>query len=168
MPLALPDLPFKAPRILSHKRQRNWSRVLILASLLIATSTWAQGPVVSQSNPSYPAELQVTFQWNYSCPAGVACMFRCSGAGYAEHVSQLDVYLGTLPIDNAGQRAPAIFYDFSTREFPHGNGFSISTGVNNLSCQVTGLSVDYSGPPPVRAKPHSSGDASKFMSRSGQ
>ena len=33
------------------------------------------------------------------------------------------------------------------RENSRANGFSISTGLNTLSCQVNGLTLDYSGPP---------------------
>jgi hypothetical protein len=62
--------------------------------------------------------------------------------------------LGTLPLNGVQQeRAAAIFYDFSSREFPHSAGFAISTGINSLSCQVNGLILKYSGPPPKKSKP---------------
>ena len=31
--------------------------------------------------------------------------------------------------------------------FPRGNGFSISTGIGVLGCQVNGMKLEYSGPP---------------------
>jgi hypothetical protein len=75
----------------------------------------------------------------------------------------LDIYLGTLPLNGDQERAAAIFYDFSSREFPHSAGFAISTGINSLSCQINGMNLDYSGPPtdtattplkkPTRARP---------------
>jgi hypothetical protein len=59
----------------------------------------------------------------------------------------LDIYLGTLPLNGDQQeRAAAIFYDFSSREFPRSAGFAISTGINSLSCQVNGMTLNYSGP----------------------
>jgi len=150
-----------------RKSSRNWSGALVLGALLFTTlnSSWAQDAdalPADKPNPNYPAEARITFQWNYSCPTNITCMFRCPGAGGvggAEHVSRLDLYLGSLPTSDEGQRALAVFYDFTTREFPHGNGFSISSGINTLSCQVTGLKLDYSGPPPNKSKPGSPGAA---------
>ena len=143
------------------------SGALIFGALLFATLnlSWAQDADALRAgkpNPAYPPEAQITFQWNYTCPTNITCMFRCPGAGGvggAEHVSRLDLYLGTLPTGDEGQRALAVFYDFSTREFPHGNGFSISSGINTLSCQVIGLKLDYSGPPPKKLKPRTPGEA---------
>jgi hypothetical protein len=62
------------------------------------------------------------------------------------HVSKLNMYLGTIPV-GSNQNAPAVFYDFSTREYSYANGFSISVGLSTLSCQVSGMTLDYSGPP---------------------
>jgi hypothetical protein len=45
------------------------------------------------------------------------------------------------------QNAFALFYDFSTVEFPRANGFVVATGLSSLSCQVNGMTLDYSGPP---------------------
>jgi hypothetical protein len=126
------------------------SRALILATVLLATvnSSWAQVTgAASKPNPPYPSHSRITFQWNYSCPSSRGCSFSCPGAGVANHVTKLDVYLGTLPFGD-DQRVPAVFYNFSTLEFPRANGFNISTGVGNISCQVNGMSLDYSGPPP--------------------
>jgi hypothetical protein len=52
-----------------------------------------------------------------------------------------------------------IFYEFSTVEIPRANGFSITTGINRLSCQVSGMHLDYSGPPKDRSfQPTHSGE----------
>ena len=69
-----------------------------------------------------------------------------SGTGGASHVTKLAIYLGAIPV-GGNQKAPAVVYEFSTREIPRGNGFIISTGINALPCQVNGLTLDYSGPP---------------------
>jgi hypothetical protein len=56
------------------------------------------------------------------------------------------MYLGTIPV-GSDQKAPAVFYDFSTVEIPHSSGFIIGVGLGALSCQVNGLTLDYAGPP---------------------
>jgi hypothetical protein len=61
------------------------------------------------------------------------------------HVIKLNIYLGTISV-GSNQNAPAVFYDYATREIPYGNGFSISVGLSTLSCQVSGMTLDYSGP----------------------
>ena len=66
--------------------------------------------------------------------------------GGASHVTKLAIYLGTIPV-GSNQKVPAVVYEFSTREIPRANGFSVSTGIDTLSCQVNGLTLDYSGPP---------------------
>ena len=140
----------------------NGSRAIILGTLLFATpnSSLAQdagAPPSGKPNPLYPDEAEITFQWNYECPTNRPCTFVCRGAGGgggSDHVTQLDIYLGTLPLNGIQQeRAAAIFYNFSSREFPHSAGFAISTGINSLSCQVNGLILKYSGPPPKKSKP---------------
>jgi len=138
------------------------SRALILGTVLLASvnSSWAQvAGTAGKPNPPYPGDAHITFQWNYACPGSGACSFICAGAGSVYHVTKLDVYLGTLPI-GGDQRVPAIFYNYVTREFPRGNGFSISTSVGTISCQVNGMSLDYSGPPPI-LQPELSADTSK-------
>jgi hypothetical protein len=45
------------------------------------------------------------------------------------------------------ENAYALFYDFSTVEFPRGNGFVVAAGLSSLSCQVNGMTLDYSGQP---------------------
>jgi hypothetical protein len=61
----------------------------------------------------------------------------------ADHVTKLTIYLGTMPFGN--RDAPVLFYDFSTRERPNSSGFSVNAGLSATSCQVNGLTLDYSG-----------------------
>jgi len=110
---------------------------------------------ISESpTPSFLSAAEITSQFNYSCPSNTACSFVCSGGGLSgtEHVTKLTVYLGTMPLGN-NQNAPALFYDFSTRERPNSSGFSISAGLGTLSCQVNGLTLDYVGRPSSRRLP---------------
>src|SRR5467141_2050098 len=82
---------------------------------------------------------------DYSCRTGIACTVVCPG-GEVDHVVKLRLYLGTVLFDGS-QNAPAVFYEMNTREYPHASGFSISPGLTTLSCQVNGMTLDYSGPP---------------------
>jgi hypothetical protein len=139
----------------------NWLCGLIVGTAPFVTlnSSWAQdtGVVTSKPNPLYPDEAEITFQWNYACPENRPCTFVCRGAGGgggSDHVTRLDIYLGTLPLNGVQQeRATAIFYYFSSREFPQSSGFAISTGINSLSCQVNGMILNHSGSPPKKSKP---------------
>ena len=127
--------------------------ILLLAGLL-ANLSWAQNKGAPQSaGPPYPGASDITFQWDYSCPGGKDCSFTCTGTGGASHVTKLTIYLGTIPLGSK-RNVPAVLYDFSTREIPRGNGFSVSTGINTLSCQVNGLTLDYSGPPQEERDAH--------------
>ena len=54
--------------------------------------------------------------------------------------------LRTQPIGDT-EKVGGIFYEFSTVEIPRANGFSLTTGISTLSCQVNGMNLDYSGPP---------------------
>ena len=38
-----------------------------------------------------------------------------------------------------------MFYEFSTAQIPRANGFSLTTGISTISCQVNGMELDYSG-----------------------
>ena len=132
--------------------------------------SWAQNkpPEV----PPFLEGAEITLQLNYSCPTNTACSFACpsgigrgaaaAGAGGpgpaeglgasgnffgASHVTKLNIYLGTLPLGK-GQDSPVLFYEFSTRERPNSSGFSINAGLSATSCQVNGLTLDYSGRPP--------------------
>jgi hypothetical protein len=58
--------------------------------------------------------------------------------------------LGTIPLRGT-EKAFGIFYEFSTTEIPRANGFSLTTGISTLSCQVSGMNLDYSGPPKDRS-----------------
>jgi hypothetical protein len=127
------------------------SRALFLGTLLFVgpflNTSWAQnktGP--TDAGPLFPGTSQIIFQWDYSCPGGRVCSFACPGGGGASHVVKLKMYLGTIPVDSS-QYDRALFYDFSTIEIPHASGFSISVGRGTLSCQVNGMTLDYSGPP---------------------
>jgi hypothetical protein len=121
-----------------------WSRQffgsLLLASQLVNPS-WSQ----DNGTPPYPSGSNITFQWNYSCTNTRICAFSCPGAGGANNITRLTIYLGTIPVGSNQQSA--IFYDFATREVPRGNGFSISGGLSSLACQITGMTLDYSGLP---------------------
>jgi hypothetical protein len=120
--------------------------VMTLAGPLLGPC-WAQSR--AEPGPPYPAGSEITFQWSYSCPSSRGCAFSCLGGGSREgtsHVTKLTVYLGKMPF-GGNQSAFALFYDFSTLEFPRGNGFVVATGLSTLSCQVNGMTLDYSGPP---------------------
>jgi hypothetical protein len=124
---------------------------LLFASAFLSVS-WAQDRAQpSTPVPPYLSGAEITSQFNYSCPSNTACSFICPGAvgGGADHVTKLTIYLGTMTLGN-DQNAPALFYDFSTRERPNSSGFSISAGLSSLSCQVNGLKLDYVGRLPHR------------------
>ena len=125
------------------------SRALLVGTLLFAgpflSMSWAQNKIEpTQTGPSFPF-TKTTFRWDYSCPAGLPCSFVCPGGG-ATHVLKLSLYLGTVAFDSS-QNAPAVFYEFITREFPHSSGLSVGAGLTTLSCQVDGMTLDYSGLP---------------------
>jgi hypothetical protein len=121
---------------------------LVFVSPFLSPS-WAQDK--AQPVPPVLAGAEITSQLNYSCPSNTACSFTCRGGvgGGADHVIKLTIYLGTMALGN-DQNAPALFYDFSTRERANSSGFSISTGLSTLSCQVNGLTLDYLGRLPRR------------------
>ena len=118
------------------------ARVLFLPTLLIAGNLLNQASAREPmaAGPRYPAGYEVTFEWDYSCLK--YCSFSCPGTGGASHVTKLTIYLGTL------QNIPALLYNFSTTEIPTGNGFIVSTdtALITLSCQINGMTLDYSGP----------------------
>lgn len=118
--------------------------MLLFVCPLLSTS-WAQNKTEpTDTGPRYPRTLP--FEWDYSCPgAGRDCSFVCTGER-AVHVTKLRINLETITLEGS-QKAPAVFYDFSTIEIPQGSGFAISAGLSTLACQVSGLRLDYSGPP---------------------
>ena len=107
--------------------------LLFFGLVLIAVSMQAKADQL----PSYPAGSEITFQWVYSCPSSKGCAFACPRAGSASHVTKL-----------AADKHPlALFYEYATLDNPRGYGFSIDTGLGTLACQVSGMMLDYSGPP---------------------
>jgi hypothetical protein len=97
-----------------------------------------------QPNFSFPAGVEITSQWNYSCRDSKPCAFSC---GSADSVKALTMYLGTIPVGN-NQRNLVLFYFYSTATLPHNYGFRISGGpASTLSCDVSGMTLDYAGPP---------------------
>ncbi len=88
---------------------------------------------------------EVAFEWQYSCTGGKACSFTCPGSGGASSVNKLTLQLGSIAL-GGDQRAFGVFYQFSTAQIPQANGFSLTTGISTLSCQVNGMDLDYSGP----------------------
>jgi hypothetical protein len=124
---------------------------LVLGGVLLSggpfvQSLSAQDGKRSEGGPSDPGASEVAFEWQYSCTNGKGCSFNCPGAGGAANVTKLTMHLGTIPL-RGDQRAFGIFYEFSTMQIPRANGFSITTGISTLSCQVNGMNLDYSGPP---------------------
>ncbi len=140
--------------------REGWmSRAVFLGTLLLAgpflgmpwaqnswaQNSWAQNKTEpSQTAPPFPFTKTI-FRWDYSCPVNIACTVVCPG-GEVNHVIKLSLYLGTVLFDSS-QNAPAVFYELNTREYPHASGFSINPGLATLSCQVNGMTLDYSGPP---------------------
>jgi hypothetical protein len=124
--------------------------VLPFTSPFLSVS-WAQDKAQLPTPPPYLSGAEITSQLNYSCPSDTACSFTCPGGvgGGADHVTKLTIYLGTMPLGK-DQNAPAMFYNFSTRERANSSGFSISAGLSTLSCQVNGLKLDYVGRLPRR------------------
>ena len=98
-----------------------------------------------RSDPPYLGASEVAFEWQYSCVNGKACSFNCPGSGGASNVTKLTLQLGSIPL-SGDQKAFGIFYKFSTMQIPRANGFSLTTGISTLSCQVNGMDLDYSGP----------------------
>ena len=133
--------------------------IATLLFVLFSSMSWAQDKTQPPTPvPPVLAGAEITSQLNYSCPSNTACSFICPGGvgGGADHVIKLTIYLGTMSLGN-DQNAPALFYDFSTRERPSSSGFSISTGLSTLSCQLNGLTLDYVGRLPRRQQGPSPG-----------
>jgi hypothetical protein len=121
------------------------SRTLSLGTLVFAFLSlnvcWAQNKA---DEPAFPFTKTI-FRWDYSCPSGTSCSFACPGqAGSTDHLIKLRLTLEAISIDG-GQAVPAIFYEFTTKEYPHASGFSIGSGLTILSCRVLGMGLDFSG-----------------------
>jgi hypothetical protein len=111
-----------------------------------ARLAWAQGTVESPVPPNFrfPPGAEITFQWNYTCRGAKPCVFSC---GTADRVKALTIYLGTIPVGSY-QRNSVIFYFYSTETIPYSDGFRINGGpASTLACDVTGMTLDYAGPP---------------------
>ena len=122
---------------------------ILFAGLIFSTSwaqkSWAQNkPEPTQIGPHFPFTKTI-FQWEYSCQGGEACSFLCPG-GVITQVTKVRVYLGAVSIDGS-QNTPAVYYEYNSRQFPNGSGFGISSGVSTLYCQMSGMTLDYYGPP---------------------
>ena len=147
---------------------------LLLVGLPLAVSLLADDEKRSEAGPPYPGYSEIVFEWQYSCPTGRGCSFTCPGSGGASNVvrlasggasnvtnlasgggsnvTKLAIHLGTIPLRGT-EIAFGVFYEFSTIEIPRANGFSLTTGISALSCQVSGMNLDYSGPPRHRSLP---------------
>jgi hypothetical protein len=96
------------------------SRALFLGTLLFAglflNMSWAQNKTEpTQTRPPFPFS-KTTFQWEYSCPGGVACSFSCPG-GETTQVIKLSLYLGTVSFDGS-QNAPPCSTNSTREDFP--------------------------------------------------
>ena len=121
---------------------------LVLGSILLVTGASAQSLSAQDGKRSDAPHLgasDVAFEWRYSCLSGKACSFSCPGSGGASNVTKLTLQLGSIPL-SGDQKAVGVFYKFSTMQIPQANGFSLTTGISTLSCQVNGMDLDYSGP----------------------
>jgi hypothetical protein len=120
----------------------------LMASAFMGVA-WAQERRVDPTSPvpphfSFPAGTEITFQWNYTCRSSKPCAFSC---GRTNSVKALTIYLGTIPF-GSNQRNSVIFYFYSTVTVRYNDGFRISGGpASTLSCNVSGMTLDYSGPP---------------------
>jgi len=105
-------------------------------------ASWAE----NRDEARLPEGSDITYQWSYSCPKRMACGFSCPGTGTANHATKLNVYLGKMPVAT-DQAVLVLFYSYSTRYVPRGSGFSMDSGLGTLACQVSGMTLDYFGPP---------------------
>jgi hypothetical protein len=119
---------------------------LVLGGILFVGSALVQASAQEskRAEENIPGASEVAFEWQYSCPSGKGCSFTCPGSGGASSVTKLTLQLGSIPV-GANQRAFGVFYKFSTLQVPRANGFSLTTGISTLSCQVNGMDLDYYG-----------------------
>jgi hypothetical protein len=120
---------------------------LVLGGILLVGGALVQSARAQDSKraeENIPGASEVAFEWQYSCPSGKGCSFTCPGSGGASSVTKLTLQLGSIPV-GANQRAFGVFYKFSTLQVPRANGFSLTTGISTLSCQVNGMDLDYYG-----------------------
>ena len=130
-----------------HRVFRNFQS-LVLGCILLVSGALVQSLSAQdgkRSDTPYLGASEVAFEWQYSCVNGKACSFNCPGSGGASNVTKLTLQLGSIPL-GGDQKAFGVFYKFSTMQIPRANGFSLTTGISTLSCQVNGMDLDYSGP----------------------
>ena len=130
-----------------HRVFRNFQSlvfgcILLVSGALVQSLSAQDG---KRSDTPYLGASEVAFEWQYSCINGKACSFNCPGSGGASNVTKLTLQLGSIPL-GGDQKAFGVFYKFSTMQIPRANGFSLTTGISTLSCQVNGMDLDYSGP----------------------
>jgi hypothetical protein len=147
--MALPSQLKLKPNSLSimHRVSESF-KSLVLGCLLLVSGALVQSLSAQdgkRSDAPYLGASEVAFEWQYSCTNGKACSFSCPGSGGASNVTKLTLQLGSIPLGD-DQKAFGIFYKFSTMQIPRANGFSLTTGISTLSCQVNGMDLDYSGP----------------------
>jgi hypothetical protein len=126
---------------------KSFHALVMAAALLVgwpSASLSAQDTKGTGAALPYPSGFENAFEWRYSCASGRNCSFSCPGSGSASHVTKLAMHLGTIRLGT--QDVSGIFYEFSTVEIPRSNGFSVTTGISTISCQVNGMNLDYSGP----------------------
>jgi hypothetical protein len=138
---AFPLLVFHQHLLESAMVRETCVAALLLLSGLCSDRSLAQ----YRAELPYPVGSDVTSQWTYSCPSS-RCAFSCPGAGGASHVTKLTIFMGRMHI-GSDQSPFALFYEYSTKYIQRGNGFTIDTGLGTLACQVSGMKLDYSGPP---------------------
>jgi hypothetical protein len=120
---------------------------LLITSGLTGFAGAQEAAVESPVPPNFrfPVGADITFQWNYTCRGGnKPCVFSC---GTADRVKAVTIYLGTIPVGSYARNS-VIFYFYSTATIPYSDGFRINGGpASNLRCDVSGMTLDYSGPP---------------------
>jgi hypothetical protein len=131
---------------------------VVLGGVLFVSVPLA-GPLLAQD--AKPAEVgskpngsEIAYEWQYSCPDSKACSFTCPASGGASGVTKLSIQLMTIPLGST--KVAGVFYDFSTVAIPRANGFSITTGISTVACQVNGMTLDYAGSPNQNQPPSSS------------
>ena len=140
---------------------------LVLAAALVLGGPGAGSLRAQDAKTAGPGSngTEVVFEWLYSCAYGKGCSFSCPGSGGATSVTKLSMRLMSIPLAGKSNVA-GIFYEYSTVEIPRANGFSITTGMSTLACQVNGMTLDYSGSPKQNGAPGVNGNGSPAVTSS--